>query len=169
MRRIVLLVALLGLWCAQPAEAKCSGSGLALRCTAGTNPGQVNGAIGRAKDGATVTFEPGRYTWGDGDPIAPSISKGVTLICAPQGACEVEWTGIAFELPIGTSNKLYRWSGFRFIHPSGRGQLFYHCPGGNCGATTLSNVRIDHNTFDHGGSEQIIQTDTATVLNFYGV
>jgi hypothetical protein len=157
MRRMALLVALFGLWFAPPAEAKCSGSGLTFTCTAGTSAGQVNGALGRAKDGATLTFEAGSYTWG-AERIAPSIRKGVTLICATQNACEVTWTGIGFELPIGISSKLYRWSGFRFIHASGRGILFCHCPGGTCSATTLSNIRIDHNTFDHGGDEQIIQT-----------
>jgi hypothetical protein len=169
MRRMALLLALFGLSFALPAEAKCSGSGVTFTCTAGTSPGQVNGALGRAKDGATLTFDAGRYTWGGAERIALSIRKGVTFMCATENGCEVTWSGIGFELPIGTSNKLYRWSGFRFIHPSGRGQLFYHCPGGTCTATTLSNIRIDHNTFDHGGDEQIIQTDSMTVMTFYGV
>jgi len=168
MRRALFLFAAISVWYSQPAEAGCSGSGLTFSCTARTSPGQINSTLGKARDGATLTFEAGSYAWGGGTRITPSIGKGVTFACATQGACAVTWSGIGFDLPIGTSEKLYRWTGFQFIHPAGGGQLFYHCPGGKCPDTTLSKIRIDHNTFDHGGNEQIIQTDGATVLRFYG-
>src|SRR5688572_11138016 len=53
---------------ARPASAACSGSGLSWVCTAGTSQGQVSSTLGRAADGATLTFKAGSYKW-DGSPI----------------------------------------------------------------------------------------------------
>ena len=164
-----LMVVVLFGWTLTGAEAACSGSGQAWSCTAGTTPSQIISTLSSAADGATLTFDAGSYTWGGSTRIPLSLTKGVTLICQSAGACDVTWTGTVIETPVGTSGKLYRISGFDFIHPSGAGQFWWHCPGGRCGDTELSNIRIDHNTFTLSGAEQILLTDTASVTYLYGV
>jgi len=159
-------------WTASGAEASCSGSGLSWSCTAGTTPTQINTALSSATDGATITFDAGSYTWGGGTAISPSLTKGVTLICVSVGACSVSYSG-GFPgvwrpgcCTGGSSTKLYRISGFNFIAPSGGSYWFAW---DDSAETTLSNLRIDHNTWTLDTDDVVIITSTATVLYLYGV
>lgn len=151
-----LLLLLLGLYVAMlltvssSAEAACGGSGTTWSCTAGTTPAEINSAINSASDGATLTFAAGSYNW-TSTQITYPLTKGITLICATQGACNVTLGGAAIGYPTGSSSKLYRLSGFTFSVST---QLpIWGCSGGGCGATLLSKVRIDHNTFNVTGSD----------------
>jgi hypothetical protein len=168
-RVLGLMTAALFWWTLSGAEAACTGSGQAWSCTAGTSPSQINSTLQSASDGATLTFDAGSYTWGGGTAIAFLPTKGVTLICASQGACSVSWAGDTFHLPTISSTRLYRISGFAFNHPSGGGQFIWSCRGGSCGRIVLSQVRIDHNSFTLGGQEQIFQSDSGSSTYLYGV
>ena len=167
---------------ARPAHAACSGSGLSWVCTAGTSQGQVASTLGRAADGATLTFKAGSYKW-DGSTIdAFSARKAVTLICeispassphspygaADTGGCEVTASGTLFVLPNAESDKLYRISGFDI---TGNFIFLAACPGGACSRTQLRSLRIDHNTFTRtAGTSPVIQlSDTVTYGYFEGV
>lgn len=157
--------------CLLPAvsEAACSGSGTTWSCTAGTTVAQVNSALSSADDGATLTFATGTYSWSAGG-ITLDNTKGVTLICASAGTCDVPFGGgtpTLIELVFsGTNSKLYRISGFEFQD------------GGECatciwfyGDGTLSNFRVDHNTwtgFPHA-SAAIFLGSNSNRGYFYGV
>ena len=155
-------------WTVSGAEAACSGSGQNWNCTAGTTPSQINSTLSSAADGATLTFDAGSYSWGGGTVINPSLSKGVTFICASAGACNVTYGNRVWELPAGSSSKLYRFSGFNFT-TSTSAIWWWQCSGGNCARSTYSNIRIDHNVFSVPGNAPVLQTDNSTVMYIYGV
>ena len=135
---------LLVLW-ASGAEAACIGSGTNWSCTAGSTITEVNTAISNGSDGMTITFAAGSYDWSTGT-ISLSNNQGATLACESQGACAVtQGTNTMIELQFsGTNTKLYRITGFAFTQTGG-----VAC--GTCiwffGAGTLSQFRIDHNTW----------------------
>jgi len=134
---------LIGLICtlwAIPAHAACSGSGTTWSCTAGTTSAQVQTVVGSASDGAVVTFATGSYSWSS--VITPSLSNGITFICASVGGCAVSSNGTTFGFPSGNSTKLFRISGFNFTSAGG---LVWTCPAGGCSGT-LGQFRFDHNT-----------------------
>jgi hypothetical protein len=136
------------------AEAACTGSGQTWNCASGTTSAEVQSAINSAADGATIAFAPGSYSWTSG--IAFSMTKGVTLTCAAQGACAVTGGGVVGMNGscAGTSSKLYRVSGFAFSGSNSPRFWFY---GNN--ACTLTQIRIDHNSFSG-------VADTATIMYF---
>jgi len=161
---------LIGLICtlwAIPARAACSGSGTTWSCSAGAAVSDVNSVINSATDGATVTFAAGSYNWG-GSTITPSLSKGITFICATGATCTVSSTGTTFGFSSGSSTKLYRISGFNFTTPNGF--LVWTCPAGGCSGT-LSQFRFDHNTctgMSSGSTVLFIGENTSTQY-VYGV
>lgn len=162
--RMLGLTILVLFWWTSGAEAACTGSAQTWNCTAGTTSAEVNSAIGSATDGAVLTFAPGTYSWA---AITFSNTKGVSLICASVGACDATVSGGAIGLTgtlSGNNTKLYRVSGFDFINAGSFTFWFY-------GTGTLSQVRIDHNTFLNAqpGTAIIFFGENTTVGNFYGV
>ena len=158
---VALFALLVGV--ASRAEAGCKGSGLTWTCTAGTRPSQINSTLSSARDGATLTFEAGSYTWGGGTRITFVGTKAVTLMCATpppssfpwgaatSGGCDVSGSSQLIELPHTTSDKLYRVSGFNF-NGSSASNYINLCPGGACALTNIRSLRLDHNTFDRSES-----------------
>jgi hypothetical protein len=163
-RRGILLFSLISLLWASGAEASCSGSGTSWNCTAGTTSAEISRALGNAADGATLTFAAGSYRWNSF--VSFSNTKGVTLVCATAGACNVAATGTVLGMNgnlSGTNSKLYRISGFNF---TGTGNFVIWFSG----AGTMQQVRIDHNNFNAAsGSSVLFFGENSTVANFYGV
>lgn len=144
----------------------CTKSGQTLTLSAGATAADVQAAIDNSDDCATLTFDAGSYSWTS--DINFSMSKGVTLICAPAGNCTV--TGDATlgmnGTCSGTSTKLYRVSGFVFSGESRR--FWWYGPS----ACRLTQIRIDHNTFSgqSGGITLMNFGENSSVNNyFYGV
>jgi hypothetical protein len=171
-RALALTLVILFGWTLSDAEASCSGSGTSWTCSAGTTPAEVNAAIGSATDGATLTFAAGSYTWGGGTVIAPPLNKSITMICASVGACNVAYSG---QFPGtwrpgccagGSSDKLYRISGFNFTAAAGATLWFAW---DDSAETTLSRLRIDHNTWTLGTDDAVMNVSIATAVYFYGV
>src|SRR5689334_19160245 len=110
MMRILGSILLVLIWLPTgTAEASCTGSGQSWSCTAGTTSAQVQTAVNSATDGATMTFASGSYSWNN--LVQFSNSKGVTLICASAGACNVSVSGTILGIAgnvSGTNTKLYR-------------------------------------------------------------
>jgi len=167
----ILGMVLLGLlaWSAR-AEAACSGSGQTWACTAGTTLAQVASAVNSASDGATITFAAGSYSW-SGSTANFAMNKGVTLICASAGSCNVAVAGTVLGMNgtcSGVSTKVYRISGFVF---TGGNQSAIWFNAFNAGPCTLHNIRIDHNTFtgQAQGTRILAFGDNSNDSYFYGV
>jgi len=171
MRRSLLIVAvvpaaLLG-WVAR-AEAACAGKGQAWICPAGSTVNDVQSAVDGADDGATITFDAGAYSWNS--TVGLSNDRGVTLMCANAGACKVTvGAGTVVSLNgtlSGMNTKLYRVSGFTFEDaPAGALVIWFWGPG------TLTQVRVDHNTFQNFGDAAISIAfgESGTVGSYFGV
>src|SRR6516164_666286 len=161
----ILVFSLINLLWASGAEASCCGSGTAWNCTAGTTSAEISTALGNAPDGATLTFAAGAYSWDSF--VSFDNSKGVTLVCATVGACNVTATGTVLGMNgnlSGTNNNLYRISGFNFTTTGTDFIIWFYGPG------TLQQVRIDNNIFDlPSGAVGIFFGEDTTVANFYGV
>jgi hypothetical protein len=163
MTRIVLALSLM---LALPAYAACSGSGTSWTCTAGSTVSQVQSAVNSAADGATITFAAGSYSWGSG--INLSNSKGVTLKGAGAGSTIVTVTGapvITMSNLSGNNSRAYRITGFRFQNAPANLIIWFY------GSGTMSNLRIDNNTFANfaTGAIAIFLGSTDSVGKFYGV
>jgi hypothetical protein len=158
-----LILLTLCLWGTR-ADAACTGSGLVWNCSAGTTSSQVSSALSSAADGATLTFAAGSYSWNSF--VNFSNSKGATLICASEGACNVSVSGTVLGMNgtlSGTNNHLYRVSGFVFNGGSAFVMWFY-------GPGTATNLRIDHNQFVNQSTETVLFFgENYTVGYFYGV
>ena len=111
-----LICAFALLWFAPASEAKCSGSGQTWSCTAGSSAGQINSAISKAKNGATITLAAGSYN-AEGIDVAPRLG-GVTLICETQGACIMTSAQVFKSCANGLHTGLVRFSGFDFSSPT---------------------------------------------------
>ena len=163
MHRLGMLLFGLLYWAAG-AQAACSGSGMTWNCTAGTTSAQISTVISSATDGATLTFDNGSYTWNSF--VSFSNTKGVTLVCASVGGCNVAASGSILGMNgnlSGVNNRFYRISGFSFSGGGGLLIWFY-------GAGTLTQVRIDHNVFNlTTGSVAVFFGENTTVANFSGV
>jgi hypothetical protein len=125
-----------------PVQAACSGAGTTWTCTAGSTVAQVQTAVNSATDGAVISFEAGAYSWGNG--IALSNTKGVTLKGAGTDTTVVTVTGaplIYMDSLSGDNSRRYRITGFRFQNAPANLILWFYGPG------TMSNLRIDNNTF----------------------
>jgi hypothetical protein len=155
----------IGLLLATPAaEAACTGSGATWSCSAGTTTAQVNTALGSATDGATFTFAAGSYSWSS--EITLSNTKGVSLICATQDGCTVTVGGPFLTMALsGVNTKSYRLSGFKFQNAPACLCIWIY------GNGTLSNFRIDHNTFQNFNSDAIaiFLGETGSAGKFYGL
>jgi hypothetical protein len=160
---IIVFVLLCG---ASGAHAACSGSGTTWNCTAGTTSAEISNALSSAADGATLTFAAGSYSWSSF--VSFSNIKGATLICASVGACNVSTSGTVLGMNgnlSGTNTRLYRISGFKFSISGGSFVIWFY------GAGTMTQVRIDHNTFLNvpSGNTVLFFGENSTVANFYGV
>jgi len=151
-----------------PGDLRCSGSGTAWSCGAGTTSSQLSTALNNAADGATITFAAGSYSWNSF--VSFDNSKGATLICATVGACNVTirgTLGMNGNLS-GANNHFYRISGFNFNASGVRAGAFviwFWGPG------VLQQLRIDHNTFTNTpvGNTVMVFGENSTVASFYGV
>jgi hypothetical protein len=156
-------ISLISLLWASGAEASCSGSGISWNCTAGTTSAQISTALSNAADRATLTFAAGSYNWSGF--ISFSNTKGVTLVCATVGSCNVSISGtLGMNGNLsGINSKFYRISGFNFAGTGNFVIWFY-------GAGIMQQVRIDHNDFKaSSGSTVLLFGENSTVANFYGV
>jgi hypothetical protein len=147
--------------------AACSGLGLSWNCSAGSSISDVQTAINSAPDGATITFAPGSYSWSSWAQF--SNAKGVTLICASQGACVVNFSGTVLGMNgtlSGTNTRFYRISGFTFQNNAGPDFIIWFY-----GAGEMSHIRIDHNTFSNlaEGTYVIVFGETSSIAHYYGV
>jgi hypothetical protein len=178
MRKLFFILLFL-LATAGTASAQCSGSGTTWSCPAGSTPSQVQTAVNSASNGATITFANGTYTWGSGTIIGLSNSKGVTLICATIGGCNVNSSGTVIgigQYATGTNANLYRISGFTFNY-TGTNFLIWFGYSGDCGTSTaacvMTQVRVDNNTVNasntSGGMVFLAFADDASVLYTFGV
>ena len=168
--RILGMALFVLLWWASGTEAACSGSGTTWSCTAGTTSAQLATLISSASDGATATFTAGSYTWNTGTNF--SNANGVTLICASVGACTVTAIGMTLGLNgtcTGTTTKLYRISGFVFN--GGDTLVWYNAYNQGAAGCTMTNIRIDHNTFSNqsANSRIFLFGDNNNPSYFYGV
>ena len=148
--RILWLCLALGvvlIW-ANPSDAACTGSGTAWSCPAGATPIDVNSAITRASDGATISFAAGAYTWGN-TSINFDNAKGVTLDGRSQSALVTITTpGLTIAMNgtvSGDNTKQYRVTGFTFQNAPATTVFWFY---GRTGAI-LNNLRFDHNTFSN--------------------
>jgi hypothetical protein len=178
----VLLAVILLLACSAGARAQCRGSGTNWSCPAGATSAQIQAALDSASDGAVITFAPGTYA--PTTFVRFSNSKGATLICAtaPQSvgaatanSCQIYGVGPIFgsDLFGGTNKHFYRISGFTFNLRGGKstlGTIYWSSYNGSKNAT-LTQVRVDHNTFTNGanGAQTTLIGDTSTVTQVYGV
>lgn len=144
------------------ADAACSGSGLTWACTSGSTIAEVNSAIGGGTDGMTITLDAGTYTWTSGT-VSLDNAKGTTLACASQGGCTItQATNTLIELTFsGTNTKLYRITGMAFTQSGGVacGTCMWFYPASAGSTATLSQFRIDHNTWTD-------YTETSALLFF---
>ena len=165
-RRGTLLFGLISLLWASGAEATCSGSGTTWNCGAGTTSAQISMALSSAADGATLTFAAGSYSWNSF--VSFDNTKGVTLICATAGSCNVSASGTVLGMNgnlSGTNGKLYRISGFNFTQTaSAYGVIWFY------GSGTMQQVRVDHNTFNlPNAGVGVFFGDVDNAPQFYGV
>lgn len=124
----------------------------------------VQSAVNTASDGNTVIVPNGTCTWGT--PVRLSNAKGVTLKCATVGGCVITASSeaVLFDTLSGTNTKLYRITGFTFQNA---GSSFLVWISGN---GTLTQTRIDHNTFNVAtDSTAVFFGHTQSIANYYGV
>ena len=163
--RVLCFVGLIGILPLMPASAACTGSGLAFSCPAGSSSSDLSNALSSASDGAVITFASGSYSWSSF--INFDNSKGATLICASAGACTVSASGTVLGMNgslSGQNTHFYRISGFVLNESSATFTLWFY------GAGTMTQLRIDHNTFTGpAGYVAIFLGENSTVANFYGV
>ena len=183
MMKRVLATALFLLFGSVAVQAACSGSGSSWSCNAGSTSAQIQTAINAASDGATITFAPGTYTVTSQAKFSPS--KGATLICAtPPNAvgaatvnpCVMNGVGPTFGSDTfnGMNTKFYRISGFTFDlqgSKSSFGTIYWDSYNGGSNSATLTQVRVDHNTFRNGsnGAQTTLIGSTLQVMEVYGV
>lgn len=123
-------------------EASCSGNGKVWTCSEGSSAVDVQDAVNKATDGATIQFESGEYVWARVIYLSPQ--KGVTLRGAGIDASTVtvHTTQLITLSYSGDNDKFYRITGFTFQNaPAAALSIIFF------GNGTLSNVRIDHNKF----------------------
>jgi len=166
--------------------AQCSGSGGSYSCSSGSSISDVQNAVNSASGGATITLAAGTYNWSS--EVQLSASKGVTIICASAPAttggstsspCLVNASHLIFGLPSvnGTISGLYRISGFTFHQSAPNTQVVWF--NSDCSAYpsactgTMTQVRVDHNTFDqnagNGGFVCIYIGDENSYVQVWGV
>ncbi len=128
----------------------------------------VQSAVNAASDGNTVIVPNGTCTWGTA--VRLSNSKGVTLKCQTAGSCliNVGSTAVLFDTLTGINTKFYRISGFTFRNNPGQNYIIWIAA---VSTGTLTQVRIDHNTFTNlnAGSIAILFGHTQAAANYYGV
>jgi hypothetical protein len=168
-----------------PAHAQCIGSGSSWACPTSVTTVQLLSAIASASDGAVFTFAAGTYnnltSQGKFSP-----SKGATFICASAsnavGAstvapCVINAGGAAIfgsDLFSGTVTKFYRISGFTFDLGGASpptGTIYWSSFNGAGQVATLTQIRVDHNTFRNGatGAQTTLIGDTQALISVHGV
>jgi hypothetical protein len=183
MMKRVLATALFLLFGSVAVQAACSGRGTSWSCPAGSTSAQIQAAINAASDGATITFGAGTYTVTSQAKFSPS--KGATLICAtPPNAvgaatvnpCVMTGVGPTFggDTFNGTATKFYRISGFTFDLQGSKpsfGTIYWDSYNGGSHSATLTQVRVDHNTFRNGsnGAQTTLIGSNGQLMEVYGV
>jgi hypothetical protein len=128
----------------------------------------VQSAVNAAADGNTVMVPNGTCTWST--PVRLSNAKGVTLRCQTAGSCLISLGGTAvlFDTLTGINAHFYRISGFTFRNNPGQNYIIWIAA---VSTGTLTQVRIDHNTFANltAGSIAILFGHTQAAANYYGV
>lgn len=128
----------------------------------------VQSAVNAAADGNTVVVPNGTCTWND--PVRLSNTKGVTLRCQTVGSCliNVGGTAVLFDTLTGINTRFYRISGFTFRNNPGSNYIIWIAA---VSTGTLTQVRIDHNTFTNLGASSIaiLFGHTQAAANYYGV
>lgn len=168
-RELSCFIAAICIFSAVPAHAACTGSGTKWSCPAGSSSVDLQNAIDSASDGATITLSSGSYSWSGTANF--SSSKGATIICATVGGCTVSAGGTVLGMVAwsGTITHFYRISGFVF-NVSGASTLPIWFGNGGGITGTLTQVRIDHNTFNMAATDIAITLGEAgSVDNVYGV
>jgi hypothetical protein len=150
-------------------DAACSGSGLVWSCPAGSTSADISAVIASATNGATLTFAAGSYTITAFTKV--SSLRGITFICATaplaNGAATVNpclmnlTTGWFGSDTFGgqTYTNCYRFSGFLFdmggsTVSSFGAPIFFDNANGTAGTTTMTCIRVDHNTFQNMATDQ---------------
>ncbi len=158
---------------ASGAEAACSPlTGLSSTCPAGSTSSDLQAAINGLSDGATITFAAGSHSWSSWTQF--STTKGVTIICISQGACNVTTSGTILGINgfSVVNSKLLRVSGFNFTTSNtGSGMFWFDAFNPGTYHATVSSVRIDHNTFNitQAGGTVFFCGDTQSNTYCYGV
>jgi len=146
----------------------CTGSGVAWNCTAGSSIANVNAAVASSADGAVISMAAGSYVWGSS--LSFSTAKSTTIRCATVRGCTVTMSGPLWQWNNwGTTNKLYRISGFVF---NSVGAYFIWLYGTGSAAATMTQLRFDNNTLNAGSSSSDIITfgeTTGVKTTIYGV
>lgn len=128
----------------------------------------VQSAVNAAADGNAVMVPTGTCTWSI--PVRLSNAKGVTLMCQTAGSCLISLGGTAvlFDTLTGINTHFYRISGFTFRNNPGQNYIVWIAA---VSTGTLTQVRIDHNTFTNlaAGSIAILFGHTQAAANYYGV
>ena len=129
----------------------------------------VQSAVNAAADGNTVMVPTGTCTWSTS--VKLSNAKGVTLMCQTVGNCVINAAGgtaVLFDSLTGTNTHFYRISGFTFQNNPGNNYVIWIAA---VSTGTLTQVRIDHNTFTNIGvsSIAILFGHTQAAANYYGV
>lgn len=129
----------------------------------------VQAAVNQAQDGDTVIVPNGSCTWNGA--VTLSNSKGVSLMCQTAGSCNITVGGgqaVLMDSLAGINNRLYRISGFTF--QGGSGFIIWFAGNSDANPDTLSNVRVDHNTFNSApGAIAVFFGHTQGIANYYGV
>jgi hypothetical protein len=155
----------------QSGTVTCTGATMA----AGTTPAQVNTRISSSANGDVICFAAGSYTWGGGTAIQPPQNKGITLICVTEGACNVSYSGSfpgtwrpGFNSGLGgtSTGSLYRISGFNFT-AAAAATLWLAWD--DSAETTVSNIRIDHNTWTLDTNDSVMNMSVNSIVYLYGV
>ncbi len=125
----------------------------------------VQSALDGAQDGDTVMVPTGACTWSS--PVRLSNDRGVTLMCAAMGGCEItaDGTGILLDSLSGDNDHLYRISGLTF-HTTGGSFVIWLDGNG-----TMSQIRIDHNAFADLAEDTVAVFfgDTEGIASYFGV
>lgn len=129
----------------------------------------VQSAVNSAQDGDTVIVPNGPCTWNSA--VTLSNNKGVSLMCQTAGSCNITVGGgqaVLMDSLAGVNNRLYRISGFTF--QGGSGFIIWFAGNSDSTPDTMSNIRVDHNTFNSSpGAVAVFFGHTQGIANYYGV
>ena len=159
----VLALAVFTILSASNAKAACTGSGMSWSCTAGSTSAQIQTAVDNASDRGTITFANGSYAISG---VSLNSRNGISLVCATVGGCTITSSGDTFTNDFCSNSKtnLMRVSGFNFTGSANTAKIWFYCN------SDMTQVRIDHNDFQIGGSQiAILFGETSSSGRVFGV